>query len=83
MSNLPKTGKQYKGQVFVPITDPEVLLVEQAAQAPFDKPDAIPMEVYFSMRGIRNPVAQAAMRAFTNIRRATQADWDEIFKAYY
>lgn len=77
-----KLGKQYRGQQFVPVKTPEQVAEDQAIQAEYSGDGAIALEVYFSMRGIVNPVMQASMRAFTRVQKATPADWDEIFKVH-
>ena len=80
--NSPKPGKTYKGQRFVPLRSEEAAREEAAAQVPFNKPGAVSLEVYFAMKGLRNPVEHAGMRAYTAVRRATPQDWDAIFAAY-
>jgi hypothetical protein len=78
----PETGKTFRGQKFPPIRTAESVQRDVDAQKPFNKPDAVAIEVYFAVKGIRNPVSQAAMRAYTNIKRATVADWDAIFSKF-
>lgn len=85
MTDKPKpaaTGKTWKGQKFPPIRSAESVKQDVDAQKPYDKPDAVALEVYFAVKGIRNPVSQAGMRAYTNIKRATVADWDAIFSKF-
>lgn len=77
-----KLGKAYKGQAFVPVKTEADVKAEMDAQKPFDKPGAISLETYFAIKGIRNPVMQAGMRAYTTIRRATVEDWAAIFATY-
>lgn len=77
-----KVGKSYKGQKFAPITTEEEIRAVQQVQEPFNKEGAVPLEVWFSMHEVRDPVKQAAMRAYTKVRRATPDDWDNIFKTF-
>jgi hypothetical protein len=76
------TGKTFKGQTFPPVRTVESVQEAADAQKPFDKPGAVALAVYFAQKGIRNPVSQAGMRAFTSIQRATVEDWDAIFKSF-
>lgn len=83
MAGMANVGKQYPGQVFVPSKTLDQVLVEQAEQAKYsDGPEAVPLEVYFHYRQIRTPEARAAMAAFTTVRRATLAEWDNLFKTF-
>lgn len=87
MADKPKTtesgtGKTWKGQKFPPIRSAESVKKDVDAQKPYDKEGAITLDVYFSIKSIRNPVSQAGMRAYTNIKRATVADWDAIFSKF-
>lgn len=75
-------GKTWKGQKFPPVRSVESVRSDAVAQQPFNKPGAVAIEVYFATKGIRNPVQQAGMRAFTKIKRATIIDWDAIFKTF-
>ncbi len=77
-----KLGKSYKGQQFVPVKTPEQVAADQALQEPYNEPGAVPLTTYFAMRGITNPVAQAGMRAYTKVQKATPSAWDQIFETY-
>ncbi len=81
-SNPGATGKTWKGQKFPPSRTVEDVQEQAEAQKPYDKEGAISLVVYFATKGIRNPVSQAGMRAFTNIQRATVEDWDAIFATF-
>jgi len=74
-------GKQYRGDMFPAIKTPEMVERERQLQLEHDHPDAVPIEVYFSVRGIMDPGAQAARRRSTTVQQATMEKWDEIFKA--
>lgn len=83
MADEPKLGKQGKWDVF-----PAAMTVEQVKEAmslqeQYNKPEAVPLEVYFVRRGIVDVGAQAARRAYTKVTSATIEDWDEIFKAAF
>ncbi len=75
-------GKAWKGQKFSPIRSAESVKREVDAQKPYDKEGAVTLDVYFALKGIRNPVQQAGMRAYTNIKRATVTDWTAIFSKF-
>jgi hypothetical protein len=81
-TDTPNPGKTFKGQTFPPVRTVESVQAASDAQKPFDKPGAVSLAVYFAQSGIRNPVMQAGMRAFTSIQRATVEDWDAIFKSF-
>lgn len=76
------TGKSYKGQMNYPIKTEEDVKAEILAQAPYDKPDAVSLDVYLNLCGHRNPAMREAMAAYTLVRRATKADWDSIFEGF-
>jgi hypothetical protein len=78
-----KLGKLGKWDEFPAVKTPATAAKETAAQAAYAKPEAVPLEVYFVVRNIRDPVARAARAAFTTIRLATLEDWDEIFKSSF
>ena len=52
-------------------------------QAKYNHPDAVPIEVYFAVRGISDVGAQAARRRSTTVQQATLEKWDEIFGASF
>lgn len=79
---LPKLGKQYKGQQFVPILTPEDVKADNDLQAQYNHPDAIGIDAYCAIRGVRDPVMQAAMKAHTKVRKATKEVWDQLFKTF-
>lgn len=76
------TGKSYRGQATFPIKTPDDVQAEIDAQKPFAHPDAISLNVYFSLRGFRDPTLRAAMEAYTKVRTATLLNWDDIFKDF-
>jgi hypothetical protein len=75
-------GKQYRGQSFPPVRTADDVQEAQDAQEPYNKPDAVDLHVYFASQGIRDPVQQAAMRAYTKVSRATPEDWAKIFDRF-
>ena len=77
---MAQLGKQYPGQLNVPIKTEEMASAESAAQDTSE--GTITMDVYFMRSGIRNPVMQAAMQAFTLTRSATLEAWIAIFKTF-
>lgn len=76
------TGKAYRGQTFFPVTTKEEVVAVAEAQKQYSKEGAFPIEVYFSVRQIREPATQDAMRVYTKVRNATLEDWDSIFKNF-
>lgn len=82
MSDEKKIGKQWKTQPHAVIATPEDLEAQRAEQEPYNKPDAVTLDVFCVMRGIRDPVRIAAMRAYTAITKATVSDWTDIFKTF-
>lgn len=79
---MSRLGKSYRGQTFVPIESPAGIAVRDAIQKDFDVVDAVPIEVYFRVRGYESPHVRAAMLAYTMVRRATLEAWDRIFATY-
>lgn len=78
-SDVP-VGKQHKGDAFPAAKSPDQIAQETAAQAEMDKePECIPIEVFFSLRGINDPGARAARLRYTSLRNAPLEKWDEIF----
>jgi hypothetical protein len=78
-----KLGKTDKRDEFPIVKTPETAAKESAAQSAFNQPGAVPLEVYFAVRQIKDPAARAARAAFTPVRLATIEAWDEIFKASF
>lgn len=75
-----KLGKQYKGDKFPAMKTPEMAAEEAAIQSQHDGENTVPLEVYFSVRGITDAGGQAARRRYTSVQQATLEKWDEIFK---
>ena len=73
-------GKKYKGDSSPTFQTPEDVQAMMDAQKPYNKEGAVEVMTYFSMRGIKNPVMQASMLAYTKVRKATPEDFDTIFK---
>lgn len=82
MAEDPPIGKIYRGQQHAPLLTPEMAEEINAVQREYDHPDAMPVEAYFSLRGIKEPARVAGMLAYTKVRRATVYDWDLIFRSY-
>jgi len=76
----PVVGRQFPGQQHYAVTLPEEEAARVELQKQYDDPNAVPLNVYFSVKQIRNPVMQASMRAYTKVERATVDAWDEIFR---
>lgn len=76
----PAVGRQFPGQQHYAVTLPEAEASRIALQKQYDVDGAVPLNVYFSVKRIQNPVMQASMRAYTSVDRATIASWDEIFR---
>jgi hypothetical protein len=80
----PPLGRTFKGETSPPITTPEAVAAGQARAAEHaGKAGAVALEVYFVARGHSNPILQASMRAFTDVRAATLEDFDEIFAPHH
>lgn len=75
-------GKKTKNESFSTITTAEEVQANNALQKEYDDENAVPIESYFSIKGVRDPVAQAMMTAYTKVRHATVAAFDDIFKTY-
>lgn len=78
----PVLGKQWRGQSTVPVRTAEDLAADQLVQKEYAKPDAISLDTYLSMRGVRDPAFLAGMKAYTVVRHATVEDWQKIFATY-
>lgn len=80
---MAETGKSYRRQASFPIRTEDDVKADIAAQTPFkDKEGAVPLEVYFAIRGFRDQTLRAAMQAYTKVRNATPSDYDEIFRNF-
>lgn len=76
--------KEWKGQVFMPTQTASDVKEQLDLQKQYNKPGAVPLEVYFSQRRIRGVKADM-MRAYNKagkIQRATMEDWDALFKSF-
>lgn len=76
-------GKLYKGDQFPALKTPDMVERERLEQEKYNHPESVPIEVYFSVRGISDVGAQAARRRSTSVQQATMEKWDEIFKASF
>ena len=72
-------GKTYRGQQFVPVKTADDVQKQLDADAEYAKEGAVPIETYFAIANIRDPVMRASMLAFTLVRHATPEDWAKIF----
>ncbi len=76
-------GKKYAGEKF-----PSIKTEEQALKEIHDlntvgaEEGAVDLDHYFVLRSHKDPTMQAAMRAFTDLRKATPEKWDEVFKDF-
>lgn len=76
----PTLGRTYRDEGSAPIRTPSMVSAVQAKRAEYErKPNAVGIQVYFVARGINNPIEQASMLAYTDIRTAPVEDFDEIF----
>lgn len=82
MSDKPKLGRLHKGDAFPALKTPEDVVEEQKIQAPFNDPEAIPLDAYFQLKGINDHARKAGMVAFTKVQQATLARWNEIFAKF-
>ncbi len=74
--------KQYSGQAFVPVVSAAEHAGSYALQEKHDQPGAVSIEVWFAIRGVRDPVMKAAMKARAKVRRATPEAWTAIFAGF-
>lgn len=80
----PAIGRTYRAEVGVPITTPSAVAARAAARATHaGKPGAVDVLVYFVSRGIDNPILQASMLAYTEVRVAPPEVFDEIFAPHH
>jgi hypothetical protein len=77
-------GKRFAGDTFYPAKTEEEAVKEEALIEEFGKgPDVMDLDTYFSISGHgSNPVIQAAMKAFTPLRKATKEKWDAEFTKF-
>jgi hypothetical protein len=78
-------GKSYKGERFYPIKTEEEAQAEAEKAALYNKPGAIGLDAYFSLKGVRDEVLKAMMRAYEpakGVKVATVEDWNEIFNGF-
>ena len=73
-------GKKYKGEQFSTTRTPEA--ATKAAKKFATAENKVSLAVYFTLRGVRNPVQQDAMRAYTDTRSAPVDAFDKIFKDF-
>lgn len=75
-------GKKSRTEQFSTVKTAEQVQEEQDINKEHDAPDAVTLEAYFSLKGIRNPTKRAMMVAYTKVKRATVAAFDEIFSTF-
>ena len=77
-------GRTYRGEASPPITTAEAAASLQEKRKSFsEKPGAKSLQVYFVEKGIDNPILQASMAAYTDVRMATVEDFDAIFDDHH
>lgn len=81
-SEAPAVGRKWKGEPFPAVKTVEQVQEENALRAQYADDNAMSIEAYFVHKRIRNPVMQAAMAAYTKVRKATVAAFDEIFSTF-
>ena len=80
----PMVGRTYRGEVSPPITTPEAVAALQVTRAEHArKPGAVDLHVYFVVRGIGNPILQASMSAYTDVRTAPIEVFDRLFAEHH
>jgi hypothetical protein len=81
---VPPLGRTFRGEVSPPITTAEaVASARDRGAAMAAKPGAVTIQVYFVAKGFDNPILQASMLAYTDVRTATHEDFDEIFGKHH
>jgi hypothetical protein len=78
----PEVGRKWAGEPFPTVKTAEQVAAERVAQEPYNTPDAVDLITYFSIRRISDPVKRAGMAAYTTIRNASVAAFDDIFSTY-
>lgn len=78
----PQHGKKWKTEKFVTTKTAEDVLAQQELNKQYEDPNAVPLSVWFTTRGVRDHVKQKMMEAYTGVRRATLEAFDEIFKTF-
>lgn len=75
-------AKRWKGDQFSPKTTVEEIQEVQRLNKEYADENAILLETYCSIKGIRDIPTMEGMRAFTKITKATREAWDQIFKTF-
>ena len=77
------TGRKYAGEKFPVIkTEEDVVRELEEQRTAQNNPDMVDLTTFFAVKGITDTVKQSAMLAFTVKRKATFAEWDEVFKDF-
>jgi len=77
-------GRTYRGEAAPPITTPEAVAARwQASRVHASKPGAVALGDYFVIRGHNDPILQASMLAYTDVRVAPVEDFDAIFARHH
>lgn len=76
-------GKKFPGEKFATVRSAETVAAEQLLEASHAHENAIPLTVYFSIRGHHDPVLQRMLFEFTSIRTATKDAFDTIFAKFF
>jgi hypothetical protein len=77
-----KLGKKYAGEKFSTVVSAAQLTETRAEQAKHEGPNAITIEMYFSIMRITDPVKQSMMRACTSLTRASKEAFDDVFRSF-
>lgn len=72
--------KVFAGQRHVTSVTPDEVAQKAADDATVGAAeDAVAIDVWFVMRGHKDPVMREAMRAFTRVKKASPSEFDRIF----
>jgi len=76
-------GKKFPGEKFATIRSTEDIAVAQKLEAEHAHENAIPLTVYFNIRGHHDPVLQQMMLVYTPLRTATKEAFDKVFADFF
>lgn len=77
-------GKKFPGEKFSTVRSTEDVIADHELQSQYaNESNAIPLSVYFVIRGHSDPVLQRMLESHTKVRTATKEAFDKLFHSFF
>lgn len=77
-------GKKFAGEKFSTVRSAADVIADHELQAKFrNEPNAVPITVYFTIRGHVDPTLQRMLMAHIKVKTATLEAFDKLFHSFF